>query len=564
MNNVLVVSCAFLIGLIIFFSTIICTFPVHDYGNSNHITNEDNKSLLLISIVACIPSLMISSVDFVEQIFLVYKMNALPPQFAEKSFRLLKIVAIFVPNATIYSIIVNSPSFDTLHLIGQIQNEMLFTQSLILIACTFCAILFGRSYTSSIAFAKKLALALIISFAVFKFFLLLSLIIPNETGSLVCFMMSFVFLVSGMVILMRLCFKIAVFLSREMKGFKFEHYSQMHDFYRIIGAAIFAIYLLVIYAKTNHLASAIADGEDYRPWAHYLIGQTVMVVFINVIDHKCMTLEAALRGDQLKTRLDLIRYISHEMRSPLNTSFLGLQILRGNVNIVAESIKTCRAFLRKNKTLEGLEATRILSRAVNEIEEVKETSELVKESSCIALETLNDMLTFDKIDEKKLVLEKEEMNVWSFVSDTIRPFRINAMKEDVTMTSECVNVDTKWFENYYVHADKFKLKQVLRNFVSNAMKFCDKLGRGEVQIVVEKRQVVSRKALSLKELATDKVDAVQDVVRVNVKDNGCGISPENQKKLFRQYVQFNASALQQGQGSGLGLWICKSRKYYIQ
>ena len=46
-------------------------------------------------------------------------------------------------------------------------------------------------------------------------------------------------------------------------------------------------------------------------------------------------------------------------------------------------------------------------------------------------------------------------------------------------------------------------------------------------------------------------------LRVEVIDSGAGMSKENQKKLFGQYVQFNANSLQKGGGSGLGLWISK-------
>lgn len=55
-------------------------------------------------------------------------------------------------------------------------------------------------------------------------------------------------------------------------------------------------------------------------------------------------------------------------------------------------------------------------------------------------------------------------------------------------------------------------------------------------------------------------------LRITVTDTGYGISKENQTKLFGQYVQFNAAALQQGKGSGLGLWISKSKEaiYSIQ
>ena len=46
-------------------------------------------------------------------------------------------------------------------------------------------------------------------------------------------------------------------------------------------------------------------------------------------------------------------------------------------------------------------------------------------------------------------------------------------------------------------------------------------------------------------------------LRLEVTDSGAGMSKENQKKLFGQYVQFNVNSLQKGGGSGLGLWISK-------
>jgi hypothetical protein len=47
-------------------------------------------------------------------------------------------------------------------------------------------------------------------------------------------------------------------------------------------------------------------------------------------------------------------------------------------------------------------------------------------------------------------------------------------------------------------------------------------------------------------------------LRIDVTDTGAGISPQNIKKLFGQYVQFHAAELQKGGGSGLGLWIAKN------
>jgi len=47
-------------------------------------------------------------------------------------------------------------------------------------------------------------------------------------------------------------------------------------------------------------------------------------------------------------------------------------------------------------------------------------------------------------------------------------------------------------------------------------------------------------------------------VTVTVSDQGCGISPENQEKLFRNFVQIRPNTQQKGQGSGLGLALCKA------
>jgi two-component system capsular synthesis sensor histidine kinase RcsC len=96
-----------------------------------------------------------------------------------------------------------------------------------------------------------------------------------------------------------------------------------------------------------------------------------------------------------------------------------------------------------------------------------------------------------------------------------------------------------------LQADKFKIIQVIRNLISNSIKFstcgC------EVTVNVEKKSTIDTSTNEIKHF-----------LRISFHDTGCGISKENQKYLFGQYVQFNANVLQQGKGTGLGLWVCKS------
>ena len=92
-----------------------------------------------------------------------------------------------------------------------------------------------------------------------------------------------------------------------------------------------------------------------------------------------------------------------------------------------------------------------------------------------------------------------------------------------------------------IDGDNAKLKQVMRNLLSNSLKFTP--SGGTVEVTVE-----------LTEKCFGSVSEVRQCLRIEVKDSGHGISKENQAKLFKNIVQFSPGKLQNGGGSGLGLW----------
>ena len=86
-----------------------------------------------------------------------------------------------------------------------------------------------------------------------------------------------------------------------------------------------------------------------------------------------------------------MRYISHEIRTPLNIVFLGLKSLE-------DDIKACDT-----------------ANCISTLHDIK--------GSCqIALQVLNDMLMYDKIQSGLLVLELENLNPWEFLQNTYSPF----------------------------------------------------------------------------------------------------------------------------------------------
>jgi CheY-like chemotaxis protein len=99
--------------------------------------------------------------------------------------------------------------------------------------------------------------------------------------------------------------------------------------------------------------------------------------------------------------------------------------------------------------------------------------------------------------------------------------------------------------------DRKKMSQVLRNMVSNALKFSP----AESTVRVKAGVVNLGSEQSTSRSKSDEEENSNLCLRVEVQDEGPGLTPEQQHHLFKEVIQFNASQLQGGGGSGLGLWL---------
>jgi len=144
------------------------------------------------------------------------------------------------------------------------------------------------------------------------------------------------------------------------------------------------------------------------------------------------------------------------------------------------------------------------------------------------LQLINDILDLSKVEAGKVELFYEDFEL-SRVIDEVKTLIVSiASKKNISIE---VNIGPGLT---VLHADCGKFKQILFNLLSNAIKFSPE---GEVVTV-------------------DAV-SVKDMAQVSVTDIGIGISKEDQKKLFKTFVQIDSTASRQYEGTGLGLALVR-------
>jgi PAS domain S-box-containing protein len=165
--------------------------------------------------------------------------------------------------------------------------------------------------------------------------------------------------------------------------------------------------------------------------------------------------------------------------------------------------------------------------------EQRTTLEIVRESGKSLLRIIDDILDFSKIEAGRLEVRPEAASIKEVIEGVFSIYSGNASSKGLLLKPI---VDPQISPAVWV--DPWRLRQILNNFVSNAIKFTSK---GTIEIKAE---------------LIEHVDA-EDRVRLSVKDTGIGISPENQRQLFQPFSQAEGDTTRRYGGTGLGLAICR-------
>ena len=166
-------------------------------------------------------------------------------------------------------------------------------------------------------------------------------------------------------------------------------------------------------------------------------------------------------------------------------------------------------------------------------------AQLVYRSGRLLLDLLNNILDFSKLEAGKASLESVPVDLELLIEEVCDLFSEAAYNKGIRINAILA---PKFVPKVY--ADPARLRQIIANLTSNAIKFTES---GEVNVSVEISE--SNNNLTL--------DSKQRLFVISVEDTGIGMAPDRQQKVFEMFTQADASTTRKYGGTGLGLAICK-------
>jgi signal transduction histidine kinase/CheY-like chemotaxis protein len=197
---------------------------------------------------------------------------------------------------------------------------------------------------------------------------------------------------------------------------------------------------------------------------------------------------------EARTKSEFLARMSHEIRTPMN-GILGMSELLRDA---------------------GLNNTQ------------RRYNDIVYASATSLLTVINDILDFSKIQAGRMTVEKVPFDLHRLAVDALTLFRLKADEKNLELLCDIELGVPAW-----VMGDPTRIRQILINFLSNAVKFTE---AGEIRLHIANSG---------------------DNIRIAIEDTGPGIARDVQTRLFESFMQADASIARSHGGTGLGLAITR-------
>lgn len=247
----------------------------------------------------------------------------------------------------------------------------------------------------------------------------------------------------------------------------------------------------LIQALAAHLSMAVMQNRVYQCERE----QRLLVEMRN----QELNSARAVAEEASRLKSDFLSSTSHELRTPLASTLNYLKLLK-----------------------EGF---------YDNEEELKEYIQVAYQAAENLVAIINDVLDIAKIEAGRMSVNLEFVSLPSLLQEERNLFNLESHRKGIDLIIDC--------DVEQVYADKVKLRQVLTNLLSNALKF------------------TSQGSVHLKAHCHPATDSQPSHVEISVTDTGIGIDLSKRDLLFEPFVQADGSIKRRYGGTGLGLTVCK-------
>lgn len=215
----------------------------------------------------------------------------------------------------------------------------------------------------------------------------------------------------------------------------------------------------------------------------------------------------------------LLSMISHDLINPI-TGIIGFS------DLIIKEFKNIPDYLKKD--LSESKLSKIEIKFYDSFERISQRANLINTSTKEVYSLLDNILEWTRINKNKIVTYLEPINVYELVQDVVSYSMSSFVTKNIT-------VENYINENSHIVTDKNMMKTIIRNFLSNAIKFTPK--GGEIEITSSK--------------------TLQGFIKISVSDNGVGIPDKHLKQILLPESNIATKGTESEKGTGLGLKLCK-------
>lgn len=261
--------------------------------------------------------------------------------------------------------------------------------------------------------------------------------------------------------------------------------------------------------ETKTQEADLMAAQTYRGMAIFTVAAVILLIIILILvfrnlqknrTYQQVLKKAKVEAESLaKAKEMFVATVSHEMRTPINAIYgLTEQMLQKTIS-----------------------------------DEMTADLKVVHKSAEHLIALVNDTLDFSKIESQKLKIEQIDFLPGEIISEVYTLHKDPAQKKGIDLIFKN-NTDT----NLALQGDPIRLKQILINLITNAIKFTN---QGQITLAVSAEEASGQNYL----------------LNIEVTDTGIGISKEDLHLIFDEFMQFGTNLTQKQRGAGLGLSIVK-------